>query len=74
MLSYFSSCPGDIEAGETIRNEQGKNVGKFRNQQGIYGLGLLRIGEVAGSLQVTTTSGQLVTVNASVPSWWPSGS
>ena len=74
MLLYFSSCPGDIEAGETIRNEQGKNVGKFRNRQGIYGLGLLRTGEVAGPLQVTTTSGQLVTVNTSVPSWWPSGS
>lgn len=74
MPLKFDSDPNEIEPGENIKNEQGKNVGKFRNRAGLYGLGLLRIGQVTGTLNVTNKAGQVVSVCAHVPSWWPDGS
>ena len=68
---FFYSDPGETEAGENIKNEQGKNVGRFRNRQGIYGLGLLRLPEISGTLKMTIKSSQLVSLNAEVPNWWP---
>ena len=68
---FFYSDPGETEAGENIKNEQGKNVGRFQNRQGIYGLGLLRLAEISGTLKMTTKSSQLVSLNAEVPNWWP---
>lgn len=71
MPLKFSSDPGEISPGESIKNEKGKSIGKFRNKEGLYGLGLLRIGEVAGPLTVTNKEGQSVSFSTQVPSWWP---
>ena len=73
VLSSFSD-PQDIEPGENIKNEKGKSVGKFRNSSGLYGLGLMRTGEIEGTLNVTNRIGQTVAVCAHKPSWWPEGS
>ena len=68
---FSFSDPGEISPGESIKNEKGKSIGKFRNKEGLYGLGLLRIGEVAGPLTVTNKEGQSVSLSTQVPSWWP---
>ena len=71
---FHFSDPLDIEAGVNIKNEKGKSVGKFRNRTGLYGLGLMRVGEIEGRLTVTNRQGQTVSVRAHKPSWWPEGS
>lgn len=71
FLFSFYSDPKDLEPGENIKNEKGKSVGKFRNREGLFGLGLMRIGEIAGMLNVTNKSGEIVTVRAHKPNWWP---
>jgi hypothetical protein len=70
LCPYFRH-PGNIEPGETIRNENNKNVGKFRSSCGIYGLGLLRTNDVAGNLLVKNTQQETVSLKAVIPKWWP---
>lgn len=74
MPLKFDSDPAEIEPGENIKNNEGKNVGKFRNRVGLNGLGLLRTADITGVLNVTNKLGQAITVSAHVPSWWPAGS
>lgn len=71
MPLVFEKHPGNIEPGETIRNENNKNVGKFRSSCGIYGLGLLRTNDVAGNLLVKNTQQETVSLKAVIPKWWP---
>ncbi|KAL3881478.1 hypothetical protein ACJMK2_027917 [Sinanodonta woodiana] len=60
-----------IEPGETVLDGNGKSVGKFRNSIGLYGLALLRLADVTGTLHVKDKNGNPLTMKAVTPSWWP---
>ena len=60
-----------VERDSKISTSKGKNAGKFRNNEGIYGLGLLRLAHVKDALSVTSTEGAAVELTCQVPSWWP---
>ncbi|XP_045187104.2 putative transferase CAF17 homolog, mitochondrial [Mercenaria mercenaria] len=74
MPLIFEKPPGDIESGESIRNEKNKNVGKFRSSCRAFGLGLMRTNEVAGELYVTSKTGDTVKLKTVIPNWWPESS
>ncbi|KAK3798050.1 hypothetical protein RRG08_034610 [Elysia crispata] len=66
--------PAKIECDTTIvTKEKGKNAGKFRNAVGVYGLGLLRLAHLKDELTVMAKDGQIVSVKANIPNWWPYG-
>ncbi|XP_002740842.1 iron-sulfur cluster assembly factor IBA57, mitochondrial-like [Saccoglossus kowalevskii] len=60
-----------INGNTTVSTKNGKNAGKFRNHIGIYGLALLRIAHTQGILTVPSADGNLITLEPSVPKWWP---
>ncbi|XP_046574788.1 putative transferase CAF17 homolog, mitochondrial [Haliotis rubra] len=60
-----------IETGTNITRDDGKNVGKFRNSVGKYGLGLIRMADVKGQISIANKSGEGVPVITNPPLWWP---
>lgn len=71
MPLEFESVPNGLSSGEDIVNENGKSVGKFRNSFGKYGLGLMRIAELSGTLSVSNQQGQKYSITTNPPPWWP---
>lgn len=57
-----------FNADETIVNENDKAVGKIRNQQGKFAIGLIRIAEALASKTLTIKSCTMTLVK---PFWWP---
>ncbi|XP_076334453.1 iron-sulfur cluster assembly factor IBA57, mitochondrial [Tachypleus tridentatus] len=53
-----------------VENEQGKNVGKFRNNEERYGLALLRVEESLKSKELRV-KGTDIKFIANKPYWWP---
>ncbi|XP_071113876.1 putative transferase CAF17 homolog, mitochondrial [Haliotis cracherodii] len=71
MPLVFDRDGAPIETGTNITRDDGKNVGKFRNSVGKYGLGLIRMADVKGQLSVANTGGEAVPVITNPPLWWP---
>jgi len=61
----------DISKDTAILTDKGKNAGKFRSSQGLYGLGLLRLAQAKNNLSVPGVSGDTVPLTCQKPSWWP---
>ncbi|XP_013782799.1 putative transferase CAF17 homolog, mitochondrial [Limulus polyphemus] len=53
-----------------VENEQGKNVGKFRNSEERYGLALLRVEESLNSKELRVR-GSDIKLSVNKPYWWP---
>lgn len=67
---FFSSIPEGLNSGEIITDTEGKNLGKFRNYKGIYGLALLRVGQ---ALKANKTGMNIrdYKLKTQIPEWWP---
>ncbi|XP_035663274.1 putative transferase CAF17 homolog, mitochondrial [Branchiostoma floridae] len=63
--------PASLEAGSTLTNEKGKNVGKFRHAQGVHGIALVRLAHSQEKLYCKQDSGEEVGLKAETPKWWP---
>ncbi|XP_066264845.1 putative transferase CAF17 homolog, mitochondrial isoform X1 [Branchiostoma lanceolatum] len=63
--------PSSLEAGSTLTNEKGKNVGKFRHAQGVHGIALVRLAHSQEKLYCKQDSGEEVGLTAETPQWWP---
>ncbi|XP_078583504.1 iron-sulfur cluster assembly factor IBA57, mitochondrial-like isoform X2 [Branchiostoma floridae x Branchiostoma japonicum] len=63
--------PVSLEAGSTLTNEKGKNVGKFRHAQGAHGIALVRLAHSQEKLYCKQDSGEEVGLKAETPKWWP---
>ncbi|CAL1528939.1 unnamed protein product [Lymnaea stagnalis] len=64
--------PAPISVNAVISTkEKGKNAGKFRSVEGLYGLGLLRLEHIKVDLTVKSAVGETVSVRPHIPEWWP---
>lgn len=70
MPISFESIPEGLNSGEIITDTEGKNLGKFRNYKGIYGLALLRVGQ---ALKANKTGMNIrdYKLKTQIPEWWP---
>ncbi|KAM3927810.1 putative transferase CAF17, mitochondrial isoform 1-T1 [Leptodactylus fuscus] len=66
-----SSLSADC-AGMEITTASGKSAGKFRAGVEELGLALLRLAHMKEELRITPGGGAVISVEASVPGWWPS--
>lgn len=69
MPIVFESIPEGLISGDKITDINGKNVGKFRSSEDIYGLALLRVGQALKANE----SGMHVkdyNVKTQIPMWW----
>lgn len=55
---------------QNVQTDDGKNVGKFRSNLGIYGLSLLKFDDVIKANKLTLTESGL-TIKTWKPFWWP---
>ena len=69
MPLVFEEIPeNDVPYDETITNESGKVVGKFRGKENKFGLGLIRILEALNSKRLEICGSR---VSILKPFWWP---
>uniref|UniRef100_A0A8C6U675 Iron-sulfur cluster assembly factor IBA57, mitochondrial n=1 Tax=Neogobius melanostomus TaxID=47308 RepID=A0A8C6U675_9GOBI len=66
-----SSSAQNLEEGAPLRSQTGKPAGKHRSGLGTSGLGLVRTAHAKEALEVKSSDGSTVTLEASVPDWWP---
>ena len=71
MPLEFDSVPDGLSAGDNIVSQNGKSAGKFRNSAGKYGLGLVRMAEIKGTMSVKNKDDKSYNVQIKSPSWWP---
>lgn len=67
-LIFNQACEKPLKYDDKITNEAGKIVGKIRGQEGIFGLGLIRIADALTSKTLTVGDCILKVVK---PHWWP---
>ncbi|XP_050417428.1 putative transferase CAF17 homolog, mitochondrial [Patella vulgata] len=72
MPLVFENVPAGFNPDSSITSEKGKSAGKLRDFIGIYGLGLMRVAETKGDLNIIDIKGNKLKVKADIPSWWPS--
>lgn len=70
-LNLFYSVPDGLSADDNIVSQNGKSAGKFRNSVGKYGLGLVRMAEIKGTMSVKNKDDKSYNVQIKPPSWWP---
>ncbi|XP_076829516.1 iron-sulfur cluster assembly factor IBA57, mitochondrial [Brachyhypopomus gauderio] len=72
LLPLTLSAPADdVQAGAGLRAPGGKSAGRYRAGLGQAGLGLVRLAHAKETLELTSCQDRTVTVEASVPDWWP---
>ncbi|BFZ10133.1 hypothetical protein BsWGS_13172 [Bradybaena similaris] len=66
---------GPVDPDMTVTtHEKSKNAGKFRNSQGQFGICLLRLEHAEEDLEVVSRDGNVISLKAQIPKWWPSTS
>jgi len=66
LLPVLLDSGTSIEADAKVTTPKGRNAGKFRNQEGVHGLALIRLSHVNDTLKCADK-----TIKCSVPTWWP---
>ncbi|XP_051554010.1 putative transferase CAF17 homolog, mitochondrial [Myxocyprinus asiaticus] len=72
LMPVTMSAPAEnLDQGATLETEGGKPAGKHRAGIGKLGLSLIRLAHAKESLKVKSSDDMTVTLQASVPDWWP---
>ncbi|XP_029971205.1 iron-sulfur cluster assembly factor IBA57, mitochondrial [Salarias fasciatus] len=71
MPVRLSPAPPETPGGAALQTEAGKAAGKHRAGLGDLGLALVRTAHAQETLTLTTSGGEVVTLQAAVPPWWP---
>ncbi|XP_035392584.1 putative transferase CAF17 homolog, mitochondrial [Electrophorus electricus] len=67
----LSSPVESLQAGAELRSPGDKPVGKYRAGLGRVGLGLVRTAHTDETLRLASSQDRTVTLEVSVPDWWP---
>lgn len=73
MPVRLSAPVQDLEEGAELETELGKSAGKHRAGVGTLGLSLVRTAYANDVLTLKSSDDAKVTLQASVPGWWPEG-
>ena len=67
---FLFSIPDGLNNGDKITDIEGKNLGKFRNFEGTFGLALLRVSQ---ALKANESGMNLndYKLKTQIPEWWP---